>query len=180
MVLPIVAYGHPTLRKKAAEIDAEFDGLSKLIEDMHETMYASKGVGLAAPQVNRSVRLIVIDTTPYADDYPDAKNFKEVLINPQIISEEGEEWLFNEGCLSVPEIREDVSRKKEIHLTYYDREFNFHDVQVSGVVARVIQHEYDHLEGVIFVDRLSSLKKMLLKRRLTDISKGNIIRLITR
>lgn len=174
MILPIVAYGHPTLRKRAADISPDYPELAKLIDDMYETMYASKGVGLAAPQVNKSIRMIVIDTSPFDDDYPDAKDFKEVLINPEIISEDGEEWLFNEGCLSVPEIREDISRKKNIHVSYLDRNFKPHDEYFSGIIARVIQHEYDHLEGTLFVDRVSSLRKMLLKRKLMDISKGNI------
>lgn len=174
MILPIVAYGHPNLRKKTIPVTADFPDLKKLTADMYDTMYASKGVGLAAPQVNQSIRLIVLDISPYVDDYPEAGDFKTVLINPQILSEEGEEWMFNEGCLSVPEIREDISRKPDIHITYYDEHFNFHDKHFSGIIARVIQHEYDHLEGVLFVDRLSSLKKMLLKRKLSDISKGDI------
>lgn len=172
MILPIVAYGHPTLRKIAEDITAEYPDLNKLIADMYETMYASNGVGLAAPQINKSIRLIVIDTTPFADDYPEAGNFKTALINAKIHSEVGEEWIFNEGCLSVPEIREDISRKPDIHITYYDENFKFHDKHFSGIIARVLQHEYDHLEGTVFVDRLTSLKKMLLKRKLSDISKG--------
>ena len=174
MILPIVAYGHPTLKKIAEDINPDFPGLKELIADMYETMYASNGVGLAAPQVNKSIRLIVIDTKPFADDYPDAGGFKTALINAQIVSESGEDWIFNEGCLSVPEIREDISRKPDIRITYYDENFVYHEAEFSGVMARVIQHEYDHLEGILFVDRLTSLKKMLLKRKLSEISRGNV------
>ncbi len=125
--MPIVAYGHPTLRKKAVDIDKDYPGLQQFIADMFETMYASNGVGLAAPQVNRSIRLFVIDATPYAEDFPGETNLKRVFINPRIIEEKGEEWSFNEGCLSIPEIREDVLRKTELHMQYYDEHFNYHE-----------------------------------------------------
>ncbi len=174
MILPITAYGHPTLKKVAQDIDKDYPGLEQLIADMFETMYYSKGVGLAAPQIDKSIRLLVIDATPYAEDFPEAKNFKKVMINARIIEESGSEWAFNEGCLSVPDIREDVYRKPNIKITYMDEAFNEHTEEYSGVAARIIQHEYDHLEGVLFVERLAPLKKMLLKRKLTDITKGNI------
>lgn len=174
MILPITAYGHPTLKKVAQDIDKDYPNLDKLIDDMFETMYYSKGVGLAAPQIDQSIRLLVIDATPYGDDFAEAKNFKKVMINARIIEESGVEWAFNEGCLSVPDIREDVMRKPKIRIKYFDQNFNEFEEEYEGVAARIIQHEYDHLEGVLFVERLAPLKKMLLKRKLTDISKGNI------
>ncbi|MCB0806689.1 MAG: peptide deformylase [Bacteroidales bacterium] len=174
MVLPITAYGHPVLRKVSQPIDQDYPGLSELIESMFETMYASQGVGLAAPQINLSIRLIVIDASPFAEDEPAAKEFKKVLINPEMIEEEGTEWSFNEGCLSIPDIREEVIRKPRIRIRYYDENWEHHDQVYTGVVARIIQHEYDHLEGVLFVDKISSMRKILLKRKLQDISKGNI------
>jgi peptide deformylase len=137
-------------------------------------MYDSNGVGLAAPQVNRSIRLIVIDAAPYATDHPEVKELKKVFINARIINEWGDEWIFNEGCLSIPDIREDITRHGKIRIQYQDEDFNFHDEEHQGVAARIIQHEYDHLEGILFVDRISSLRKTLLKRRLNDISKGNV------
>lgn len=174
MILPVVAFGHPTLRKIAADIDKDYPGLDQFIADMFETMYASNGVGLAAPQVNRSIRLFVIDATPYADDFPGETDLKKVFINARIVEETGEEWAFNEGCLSIPEIREDVMRKPELRIQYYDENFNFHDDRIKGVLARVIQHEYDHLDGVLFVDLINPLRKMMLKRKLNDIGKGLI------
>lgn len=174
MILPIVAYGHPTLRKIAGEIEQGHPGLDELIENMYETMYQSEGVGLAAPQVNQSIRLFVIDASPYEKEVPEFKGFKKIFINPHIIEETGEEWAFNEGCLSVPEIREDVMRKPRIRIQYQDREFNTYDEIYDGIPARIIQHEYDHLEAKLFVDRINPLRKILLKRRLNDISAGNI------
>ncbi len=174
MILPIVAYGHSLLRRKSVELNKDYPGLNELIENMFETMYETSGVGLAAPQVNLSIRLVVLDATPFADDVPEAKGFKKAMINPVILEESGEEWKFNEGCLSIPEVREDVLRKPNIHIQYYDENFVFHDEKHSDVMARVIQHEYDHLEGVLFVDRVPGLRKVLLRRKLLDISKGNI------
>jgi peptide deformylase len=174
MILPIIAYGHPILRQVAGNIDKDYPSLKELIADMFETMYDSNGVGLAAPQVNRSIRLIVIDASPYATDHPEVKEFKKVLINARIIGEWGDECIFNEGCLSVPDIREDIIRHSKIRIQYRDEDFNFHDEEYEGVAARIIQHEYDHLEGILFVDLISSLRKTLLKRRLNDISKGDI------
>jgi len=174
MILPIVAYGHSTLRKESGKIDPDYPGLKDLIDNMFETMYSSSGVGLAAPQVNRSIRLIVIDASPYSEEYPDAEGIKKVLINPWIVDESGDEWSFNEGCLSLPEIREDVVRKPIVRLQYQDEDFNSYEEEFSGLLARITQHEYDHLEGILFVDRINSLRKRLLKRRLNDISNGNI------
>lgn len=174
MILPVVAFGHPTLRKIADDIDKDYPGLDQFINDMFETMYSSNGVGLAAPQVNRSIRLFVIDATPYADDFPGETDLKKVFINARIVEESGDEWAFNEGCLSIPEIREDVLRKPELRIQYYDENFNFHDDRITGVLARVIQHEYDHLDGILFVDLINPLRKMMLKRKLGDISKGLI------
>ena len=174
MILPIVAFGHPNLRKVSVEITREYPGLEQFIADMWETMYYSVGVGLAAPQVNRQIRLFVIDATPYEKQYPEAAGFKKVFINAKIIEQRGEEWLYNEGCLSIPDIHEDVSRPAEVHLTWYDENFEFHDEWISGINARVIQHEYDHLEGILFVDKIHSLRRIMLKRKLTDISKGDM------
>lgn len=181
MIRPIVAYGATVLKKKSENISEEYPNLSKLIEDMWETMYASKGVGLAAPQIGLSVRIFVIDTKPFASDDEldpaEAKTlefFKKVFINPQIIKEEGDLWSFNEGCLSIPEVREDVNRKEKITIQYRDEKFKLHTEILDGLAARVVQHEYDHIEGILFTDHLSSLKKRLIKNKLTSISKGLI------
>lgn len=174
MILPITAYGHPTLKKVAKEIDKDYPELEKLVEDMYETMYETSGVGLAAPQVNLPIRLLVLDATPFADEIPEAEGFKKVMINPEIVEQEGKEWSFNEGCLSVPDIREEIVRKPNIRIQYYDENWKFYDETYDNVMARIIQHEYDHLEGIMFVDRVSSIRKVLLKRKLNDISTGNI------
>ena len=181
MIRPIVAYGATVLKKKSENISEQYPNLSKLIEDMWETMYASKGVGLAAPQIGLSVRIFVIDTKPFASDDEldpaEAKTlefFKKVFINPQIIKEEGDSWSFNEGCLSIPEVREDVNRKEKITIQYRDEKFKLHTEILDGLAARVVQHEYDHIEGILFTDHLSSLKKRLIKNKLTSISKGLI------
>ncbi len=172
MILPIVAFGHTTLRKKAQNITKDFPKLDELIANMWETMYLSNGVGLAAPQINQSIRLFVIDTSHYAEEDENAKDFKRIFINAEILDQEGEEWMFNEGCLSVPNIREDVWRQPVISMKYMDENFVEHTEKFDGIRARVIQHEYDHIEGKLFVDRISSLRKMLIKRRLADITKG--------
>lgn len=181
MILPILAYGDPILKKKAKEIDPDFPGLSELLDNMWETMYAANGVGLAAPQIGESIRLFIVDAAPFAEDdslseeeQEFLKNFKKTFINPQITHENGDEWGFNEGCLSIPDIREDVFRKPEISMEYYDENFQKHQAQFSGLAARVIQHEYDHIEGILFTDKLSGLKKRLIKRKLENISKGNV------
>jgi peptide deformylase len=174
MILPIVAYGHPTLRKVAVDIEPGHPGLGELIADMFETMYSSEGVGLAAPQVNQGIRLFVIDAAPYEQENPELKGFKKVFINPHIIEESGEEVSINEGCLSIPKIREDVMRKPHIRIKYQDTDFNSYDEEFDGLAARIIQHEYDHLEARLFVDRINPLRKMLLKKKLQDITNGNI------
>jgi peptide deformylase len=174
MVLPVIAYGHPTLRKVAKEIDQDYPNLQDFIEDMIETMQASAGIGLAAPQVNRSIRLFIVDASPLADEKPELADFRKVFINPLIVGETGEEWTYNEGCLSLPDLREDVTRRSVVRIQYYDEDFNFYDETFDGMPARIIQHEYDHLEGKLLVDRINPLKKMLLKRKLTDISKGKV------
>lgn len=174
MVLPIVAYGDPILKKVAVEISKDFKDLDILIKNMFETMYKSHGVGLAAPQIGQSIRLFIVDTNPFADDYPDAKEFTQVFINPEIIEENGTNWIFNEGCLSIPGIREDVSRKPNLKIRYYDENWNEFEKEFSGIIARVIQHEYDHIEGKLFIEHISTLKKTLIKGKLTDISKGKV------
>lgn len=181
MVLPIVAYGDPVLRKKAKEIPQDYPNYKELIENMWETMYGAYGVGLAAPQVGLPLRLFMIDTSPFAEDEDlseeerkELADLKKVFINPTVLEEKGDEWAFNEGCLSIPDIREDVFRKPEITIEYYDEEFNKHTESYKGLAARVIQHEYDHIEGILFTDKLSSLKKRLIKGKLASISKGKI------
>jgi peptide deformylase len=181
MILPIVAYGDPVLKRKAKEIPRDYPNLDELIDNMFETMYNANGVGLAAPQIGKSIRLFIVDASPFAEDETvqeeekeSLKSAKEVFINPVIIEEKGNEWDFNEGCLSIPDVREDVFRKPEIEIEYYDRAFNKHHKKIDGLYARVIQHEYDHVEGVLFTDKLSSLKKRLIKGKLNNISKGKI------
>ncbi|PWH84779.1 peptide deformylase [Brumimicrobium oceani] len=181
MILPIVAYGDPVLKTEGVEIDKDYEGLETLIENMWETMYNAHGVGLAAPQIGKSIRLFVVDASPFAEDdadgEPDPKaagldGFKKVFINPIIEEESGEEWAFQEGCLSIPNIREDVYRKEKITITYFDENFKFHEETYDGYAARIIQHEYDHVDGVLFTDHLSTLKKKLLMKKLANISKG--------
>ena len=181
MILPIVAYGLPILRKVGLEIDENYPDLKELIENMTETMESAQGIGLAAPQIGKSIRLFIVDTTPFSEDEsldPEEReyleNFKKVFINAQMITEEGDEWVFNEGCLSIPDIREDVFRQQKITLSYLDENFNPHTETFEGLAARVVQHEYDHLEGVLFTDKISSLKKRLIKKKLDNISKGKI------
>ena len=179
MILPIVAYGDPVLRKLAKDIDKEYPALDTLLENMYETMYNAAGVGLAAPQIGLPIRLFLVDATPFSDDEELAiteqeflSSFKQTFINPTIIEETGDEWAFNEGCLSIPDVREDVFRKPDIVVEYYDEQFKKHTGKFTGIAARIIQHEYDHIEGVLFTDKLSPIKKRLIKRRLDDISKG--------
>lgn len=183
MVLPIVAYGDPVLKKEGEEIDENYEGLKDLIDNMFETMYQASGVGLAAPQVGKSIRLFIVDASPFAEDHdeenPDPKakgleNFKKVFINPIIEEEQGEDWSFQEGCLSIPTIREDVYRKERITISYYDENFDFHEETLDGYAARVVQHEYDHVDGILFTDHLSPLKKRLLNKKLSNISKGSV------
>jgi peptide deformylase len=182
MILPIVAYGSPILRMVSKDIDKDYPGIQKLIDDMWETMYASNGVGLAAPQINRDIRLFVVDssqifTNQEEEDkgkYPDEPGIKQVFINAQIKSLNGNEWVYNEGCLSIPKIREDVSRNEELTLEYYDENFEKHTGTFNGLTARIILHEYDHIEGKLFIDYLKPLKRRLMKGKLDDISKGKI------
>jgi peptide deformylase len=180
MILPIVAYGSPVLRKVCEDIDANYPGLQKLIEDMWETMYNSSGVGLAAPQVNKAIRLFVIDSTQIfknmeedeeTNAYPDAPGIKAVFINAHVMEKAGDEWSYNEGCLSIPKIREDISRNESVTLEYEDENFETHTQTFNGITARVILHEYDHIEGKLFIDYVKPLKRTLLKRKLDDISK---------
>ncbi len=173
MMLPITAYGHPILKKKGEEITKDYPGLQQLIADMFETMYESHGVGLAAQQVNRAIRLFIVDASPYAEEYPEAEGFKKVFINAQIVRREGELWEFEEGCLSIPGINEYVSREPVIYMSYYDENFNFHkEEKFEGIPARIIEHEYDHNEGILFVEKIPNFKKILLKRKLNDITTG--------
>lgn len=172
MYYPVYIYGSGVLKKKAANIDKDYENLSDLTASMFESMYESDGVGLAAPQIGKSIRLFVIDLDPFSDDYPEAEGFKKVFINAEIYERFGEEELFEEGCLSVPGIREEVSRPTQIRMRYLDEHFVAHDETFSGICARVIQHEYDHLEGMLFVDHLSPLRKQLLKSRLAKMAKG--------
>jgi len=174
MILPIVAYGHPTLKKVAEDIDSDYPGLEELIVNMFETMYSSSGIGLAAPQVNQSIRLFIIDASPLADELPELADFKKIFINPYINEESGEMVTAEEGCLSIPNIRENVDRHNEILLEYYDENWNFFEEKFDGMKARIIQHEYDHLEGVLFVEKISTLRRTLLSRKLKDITAGNI------
>jgi peptide deformylase len=172
MIYSIVAYGDPVLRKRATDIEKENQELPKLIEDMFETMYHSHGVGLAAPQIGKSLRLFVVDAEPM--DEEKLKGFKRVFINPEILEETGKEWAYEEGCLSIPGIREDVMRNEKLRIRYYDENWNEHTEEFDGLAARVIQHEYDHIEGKLFTDKLSAFKRRLLKNRLANISKGKV------
>ena len=172
MIFPIYVYGHPVLRKVTGNIDKDYKDLQQFIENMFETMYESDGIGLASPQVGKSVRLFVIDASLLEDEDPSLKDFKKEFINPFILERTDEITPFNEGCISIPGIREDVSRESKIRITYYDRDFNFYDEWYDGVLARIIQHEYDHLNGILFTDHLASLKKRLLRNKLNEISKG--------
>lgn len=180
MILPIRAYGDPVLRKVAKDITPDYPELKTLIDNMFETMYDSHGIGLAAPQIGLDIRVFVIDIRPLADDedYIDIanelKSFRKIFINAKILEERGEEWKFNEGCLSIPDVREDVSRKETIVIEYFDENFIKHTETFSDIRARVIQHEYDHIEGVLFTDKLSAFKKKLIKGKLNKISEGNI------
>ncbi len=182
MILPIVAYGAPVLRKVSEAIEADYTNLNKLLEDMWETMYSSNGVGLAAPQINKPIRLFVIDSVQIFENlddeekkiYTDGPGVKRVFINPQIVETGGNEWPYNEGCLSIPKIREDVMRPETVTLTYVDENFVAHTDTFTGITARVILHEYDHIEGKLFIDYLKPLKKKMLQSKLNDISKGKI------
>ncbi len=183
MIFPIVAYGDPVLRKVAIDIDKNYPQLQTLIKDMFETMNNASGVGLAAPQIGKSIRLFIIDASPFADKdldemdnvgSTDLATFKKVFINAKIMQEDGEDWKFNEGCLSIPKIREDVFRKPTLKISYLDEHFVHHEETYDGIAARIIQHEYDHIDGKLFVDRISPLKKQLLTSKLNKIAKGQV------
>ncbi len=172
MILPISVYGSPVLRAENKDVTAETGDIPKLVADMFETMYAAEGVGLAAPQVGRNVRVFVVDVTPWADEEPELENFRRAFVNPEIYWSSEQEELFNEGCLSLPGLHEDVSRPTTIRMRWLDENLQPHDEEFTGRPARVIQHEYDHLEGIVFTDRLAPLRRTLLKGRLTDFTKG--------
>jgi peptide deformylase len=183
LTLPIVAYGHPVLRKLAHDIDPDYPGLAKLLEDMWETLYASSGVGLAAPQVNKDIRLFLVDSEQIFNqmkqekeqhNYPDAPGIKQVFINAHIKELDGFEWSYNEGCLSIPKIREDIKRQSVVTIEFMDENFQKHMRTYHGLTARIILHEYDHIEGKLFIDHISPLKRKLMKGKLNDISKGKI------
>jgi peptide deformylase len=182
MVLPVVAYGHPVLREKTSLLTPDYPGLSQLIADMWETMYHSNGVGIAAPQVIKPIRLFVVDTVQIVENfddedrrqYPNEKPIKQVFINAEKLEESGKTWLYNEGCLSIPKVREDISRATTVRLRYWDEQFQEHVEEFDGITGRVILHEYDHIEGKLFIDYLGSLKKRLIKKKLEDISLGKI------
>jgi len=176
MILPIVAFGSPILRKKCVDISPDYPELEMLLENMKETMHEAHGVGLAAPQINKSIRLFLIDTTPFVDDEEETEKVivKQVFINARILEEVGEEWGFNEGCLSIPDVREDISRKPNITIEYFDENFEKHTDTYDGLTARVIQHEYDHIQGILFTDKISALRKRMIKGKLLDISKGKV------
>ena len=176
MILPIVAFGSPVLRKKCIDISPDYPELEMLLENMKETMYEAHGVGLAAPQINKAIRLFLIDTTPFVDDDEATEEVivKQVFINARILEEKGEAWDFNEGCLSIPDVREDISRKPSITIEYFDENFEKHTDTYDGLTARVIQHEYDHIQGVLFTDKISALRKRMIKGKLMDISKGKV------
>ena len=181
MILPIIAYGDPVLRKLGKSIDKKYPALESLLENMFETMYGAKGIGLAAPQIGLPIRIFIVDATPFKDaeeleleERNFLSTFKQVFINAQIIDETGDEWVFNEGCLSIPDVREDVFRNETIKIEYLDEKFEKHTKEFSGIAARIIQHEYDHIQGILFTDKLSSLKKRLIKGKLANISRGKV------
>ena len=180
MILPVIGYGNSILKRKSEKINDSYPGLKELIRNMYDTMYNANGVGLAAPQIGKSIKIFIIDTSPFLDmddneikDY-EVRSVKQTFINPTILDETGEFWSFEEGCLSIPHIREEVKRKSCIKIEYYDENFNYRKDDFSGIVARVIQHEYDHIQGILFTDKLTSFKKRLLKSKLNNIEKGNI------
>ena len=181
MILPIVAYGDPVLKVRAKQINNDFPNLKQIINNMWETMHNANGVGLAAPQIGFSIRVFIIDTSPFADsntmdedEFNVLKSFKKVMINPMLVKETGKEWIFNEGCLSIPEVRSDIIRYNNILIKYYDEDFKLHQNSYDGIIARVIQHEYDHIEGTLFTDKLSPLKRKLIKGKLKNISLGKV------
>jgi len=182
MILPVVAYGSPVLRKVCEDITPEYPGFEKLLADMWDTLYNSNGVGLAAPQINKPVRLFIVDTKQIVEDfndedrrlYPNEEPIKQVFINARKLAETGDMWPYNEGCLSIPKVREDIQRTRKVRISYMDEHFVQHEAEFHGITARVIQHEYDHIEGKLFIDYLSQLKRRLIKKKLDDISAGKV------
>ncbi|MFT4525984.1 MAG: peptide deformylase [Bacteroidia bacterium] len=171
-IMPIVPFGDPVLRQETEEIEKDYPELDKLIETMFATMEDASGVGLAAPQIGLPIRLFILDASPFAEEYPELDGFIKVFINPIIHEESGKEWTFNEGCLSIPGIREDVDRKPNVTIEYYDQEWNLIEEEYDGIIARVIQHEYDHIEGILFTDHISGFRKRMVKGKLKDIENG--------
>lgn len=174
MILPVVSYGNPVLKQKAVEIAMDYPNLEKLISDMYETMYAAGGVGLAAPQVNLSIRMFIVDATPFAEEDSKADGFRKVFINPVIVERTGEETMFEEGCLSFPGIHEEIFRPSVIRIKYIDENFQPKEETYDKILARIIQHEYDHVEGILMVDHMSNLKKIIIKRRLKELTMGQV------
>jgi peptide deformylase len=174
MIYPIVVYGSPVLRQIAKDIDARYPDLDKLLTDMYETMYTADGMGLAAPQIGKSVRVFVVDATTLEDEDPSLKDFRKAFINPHIMELNGESVVMNEGCLSLPKLREDVDRQNKVRIQYYDENWKFFDEVYEGLKARIIQHEYDHLDGILFIDRIPAIRKKLIKGKLNDITRGKV------
>jgi peptide deformylase len=173
-IMPIIPYGDPVLRKETKEVDEKYPELEQLIENMFATMEGASGVGLAAPQIGLPIRIFIVDTSPFAEEYPELDGFVKVFINPIIHEESGEKWTFNEGCLSIPGIREDVERHPNLTIEYFDRDWNLIEEDYGGIIARVIQHEYDHIEGILFTDLISGFRKRVLKGKLKDIENGDV------
>ena len=174
MILPVIAYGDPVLRQECEDIEKNNPSFMQLLENMWETMYNARGVGLAAPQIGKPLRVFLVDSKQIEDDLDGEEGIKQAFINAEITEEYGEEWMYNEGCLSIPHIREDVSRLDKIKIGFYDEDFVFHEKEYEGISARIIQHEYDHIEGTLFTDHLKPLKKRMLKKKLDDITKGKV------
>ena len=181
MIYPIIAYGDPVLKKKCAEIEEDYEDLENLISNMFETMNNANGVGLAAPQIGKSIRLFIVDASPFSEDEEleeTERNFLEkfqrVFINPIVLEEKGDKWGFHEGCLSIPDIREEIMRKPDLVIEYYDENWELKEEKLNGLAARIVQHEYDHIEGTLFTDRMNPLRRRLIKGKLNDIAKGNI------
>ncbi|MBK9271556.1 MAG: peptide deformylase [Saprospiraceae bacterium] len=174
MILPIYLYGQSVLKERAKEISSDHHGLPQLIQDMWDTMYHATGVGLAAPQIGQSLRIFVVDTLPYYEDENESIGLKKVFINPTILEETGDEWAFEEGCLSIPKITADVRRQTSVKLRYQDENFNWHEELFDGMNARVIQHEYDHIDGVLFIEKISTVRRQLIQRKLEKIKKGQV------
>lgn len=174
MIYPIVIYGSPVLRQIAKDIDARYPDLDNLLADMYETMYTADGMGLAAPQIGKSVRVFVVDATTLEDEDPSLKDFRKAFINPHIMELNGESVVMNEGCLSLPKLREDVDRHNKVRIQYYDENWKFFDEVYEGLKARIIQHEYDHLDGILFIDRIPAIRKKLIKGKLNDITRGKV------